>query len=191
MAAAGLALSRADATQFVPSHTYKAGTRIACVLEEHLDSSKLSYGDSFRLRVVDTALPALHGAVIIGYVTEVHKPAGANEGRVAFFLTTIALRNGEKKSISAYIVNRGVVRYNPGAQYQQRQQLSPMTGVPVGTITPGPIAWQMNLGSGPSSVRQSNGVSLAGGYVYARKWPIVVSAGTAVTAELAQALTIP
>jgi hypothetical protein len=186
------ALGRAEAAQFAPSHTYKAGTRIACVLEEHLDSSKLSYGNAFRLRVVDAAFPALHDAAIIGYVTEVHPPAGGNEGRVAFFLTTIQLRDGEKKPISAYVVNRGVVRFNPVAQYQQRQQVAPMTGVPNGTITPGPIAWQMNVGSGPSNVHRSDSSGGAqGGYVYARRWPIVAPAGTAVTVELAQNLTIP
>ena len=190
--AACFVAARADATTLVPSHTYKSGTRIACALEERLDSSKLSYGDAFRLRVVDTTLPALHDAVIIGYVTEVHAPSGGNQGRVAFFLTSILLRNGEKKSISAYVVNRGVVRYNPAAQYQQRQQLSPMTGVPVGTTTPGPIAWQTNLGSGASNVRSSDrSGGLIGGYVYGGHWPIVAAAGTAVTVELAHHLTIP
>ena len=182
----------ADATTFLLSHTYKAGTRIACVLEEHLDSSKVSYGDKFRLRVVDTSLPGLHDAVIIGYITEVHRPSGGNEGRVGFLLTTIELRNGEKKSISAYVVNRGVVRFNPVAQYQQRQQLAPMNNVPVGTITPGPIAWQMNVGGGPSNVRRSDSSGGAvGGYVYEWHWPIVVAAGTATTVELAHHLTIP
>jgi hypothetical protein len=184
------AIAPAGATTFVPSHTYKAGTRIACVLVEHLDSSKLSYGDTFHLRVVDTTLPALEGATIVGYVTEVHRPSGGNQGRVGFFLTSIKLSNGEKKSITAYVVNRGVVRYNPSAQYQQRQQLSPMTGVPYGTITPGPIAWQMNMGSGSSTVHESTG-GAAGGYVYATKWPIVALAGTNVTVELAHDLTIP
>ncbi len=188
--AAFSAFGRADATSFVPSHTYRAGTRIACVLEERLDSSKLSYGHAFRLRVIDRSLPALHDAVIIGYITEVHRPSGGNEGRVGFFLTTIDLRNGEKKPITAYVVNRGVVRYNPVAQYQQRQQLPPMAGVPYGTITPGPIAWQMNVGNGPSSVHQSTATAV-GGYVYERHWPIVVPAGTAVTVQLAHALTIP
>ena len=188
--AACFAFGRSDATSFLPSHTYRAGTRIACVLEERLDSSRLSYGHAFRLRVVDASLPALHGAVVIGYITEVHRPAGGNQGRVGFFLTTIELRNGEKKPISAYIVNRGVVRYNPAAQYQQRQQLSPMAGVPYGTITPGPIAWQMNVGNGPSSARESSSTTV-GGYVYGMRWPIVAAAGTAVTVELAHNLTIP
>ena len=186
------AFGRADAASFLPSHTYKAGTRIATVLEERLDSSKLSYGHAFRLRIVDTSFPALHDGAIIGYITEVHPPSGGNEGRVAFFLTTIELRDGEKKSISAYVVNRGVVRYNPVAQYQQRQQVAPMTGVPNGTITPGPIAWQMNLGSGPSNFNRSDRSGGAeGGYVYARRWPIVAAEGTAVTVELAHNLTIP
>lgn len=190
--AACFALGRADAASFIPSHTFKAGTRIACVLEEHLDSSKLAYGREFRLRIVDTSLPALHDAVIIGYITEVHRPSGGNEGRVGFFLTTIELRNGEKKPITAYVVNRGVVRFNPVAQYQQRQQLAPMTGVPNGTITPGPIAWQTNISGGDVRVRDTSAsASSVGGYVYGRRWPIVAPAGTAVTVELAHNFTIP
>ena len=64
--------------------------------------------------------------------------------------------------------------------------------MPVGTLTPGPIAWQMNLGSGPSTVNRHQSGSL-GGYIYASasQWPIVVNAGTPVTVELAENLTIP
>ena len=176
----------------MPSQTFKAGTKIACVLDEHLDSSKLSYGDKFKLRVVDTALPALHGSEIIGYITDVQKPAGVTKGHVGFFLTTIRLPNGRKKSITAYVVNKRVVQFNPAAQYQQRQQLSPMAGVPNGTVTPGPIAWQMRMGSGPSTVHENQSAAL-GGYIYANssQWPLVAESGTPVTVELAGALTIP
>ena len=180
------------AAQFQPSQTIKRGTKIACVLDEHMDSSKLSYGDKFKLHVVDTSFPVLQGAEIIGYITDVKKPSGGEQGRVGFFLTTIHLRNGQKKSITAYVVNRRVTQYNPSAQYTARQNLSPMAGVPVGTLTPGPIAWQMNLGNGPSSVHEHRSGSL-GGYIYAgaSQWPVVVNAGTSVTVELAENLTIP
>lgn len=191
-AAFAASLTLAQATTFVPSQTFKAGTRIRCALEEHLDSSKLAYGDKFRLRVVDTSYPPLHGAYIVGWITDVKQPKGTDRARVGFFLTTIHLANGKKKSISAYVVNRGVVQINPAAQYQQRQRLSPMAGVPNGTVTPGPIAWQMRLGSGPSTARQEQSGAL-GGYIYGQNAnePIVVNAGTSVTVELAENLTIP
>jgi hypothetical protein len=187
------ALTPVLATTLVPSQTYKTGTKIQCVLDERLDSSQLSYGDTFKLKVVDTTFPALHGSEIIGYITSVKKPSGAEQGHVGFFLTNIKLTNGEKKSISAYVVNRRVKQYNPAAQYASRQRLSPMAGVPVGTLTPGPIAWQMNMGSGPSSVQSHQSAASMGGYVYASasQWPIVVNQGTSVTVELAQPLTVP
>ena len=178
---------------FVTSQTYKAGTKIQCVTEEKLDSSQLSYGDKFKLQIVDTSLPALHGGWITGWVTDVKKPSGGEQGHVGFYLTSLHLANGQHKQISAYVVNRRVKQYNPAAQYAARQQLSPMAGVPVGTVTPGPIAWQMNLGSGPSNVKSHQSAASMGGYVYANaaQWPIVVNAGTSVTVELAESVTIP
>ena len=182
----------ASAVQLVPSQTFKSGTRIACTLDERLDSSALSYGDTFKLRVVDTTFPALHGSEITGYITDVRKPSGAEQGRVGFFLTTIKLPNGSKKSITAYVVNRRVTQYNPSAQFAQRQQLSPAAGRPYGSVTPGPVAWQMNMGSGPSTTSTHHSQSL-GGYVYASasQWPIIVAPGTSVTVELAANLTVP
>jgi hypothetical protein len=189
--AASVLFAQADATTYVPSQTFKTGTRIACVLDEHLDSSKLSYGDKFKLRVVDPSLPALQGSEIIGYITDVQQPSAGNRARVGFMLTSIHLANGTKKSISAYVVSKRVVPINPGAQYAQRQQVAPMTGVPYGTVTPGPIAWEMRVGNGPSTV-QSQSPNL-GGYVYATNAheAIVVNAGQPVTVELSASLTIP
>jgi hypothetical protein len=189
----GLAwLAPVGAVQYQPSQTIKAGTRIACVLDERLDSSKLSYGDTFKLRVVDTSIPVLNGAEILGYITDVRKPSGIEQGRVGFFLTDIKLRNGEKKSITAYVLHKRVVPYNPSAQYAARQKLSPTAGLPYGTVTPGPIAWEMRIGNGPATFHESHSKSL-GGYVYASasQWPIVATAGTPVTVELAENLTIP
>lgn len=185
-------LSPANAVTYLPSQTFRAGTKIACVLEERLDSTKLSYGDKFKLEVVDTSLPVLHGSWITGWITDVQQPTGSQRARVGFFLTTIHLPNGKKKSISAYVVNKRVVQFNPAAQHAQRQQLSPMAGAPYGTVTPGPIAFQMRLGNGPSTVRQNQSATL-GGYVYGlnANEPIIVPAGTSVTVELAENLTIP
>lgn len=192
VAIAATMLTHALATTFVSSQTIKSGTRIACVLEGRLDSSKLAYGDKFKLEIVDTGFPALHSAWITGWITEVQQPTGSARAKLGFFLTTIHLPGGHKKSITAYIVNKGVVQYNPAAQYQQRQQLSPMAAVPNGTVTPGPIAWEMRLGSGPSSVKPAQSGTL-GGYIYGMNAhePIIVPAGTSVTVELAENLTIP
>ncbi len=190
--AAAIVPTAAGATTLVPSQTYKSGTKIACVLDEHLDSSKLAYGDKFKLRIVDPNFPALQGSHIVGYITDVRQPHGADRARVGFMLTSIHLSNGEKKSISATVVSKRVVPINPSAQYASRQQLSPMAGVPYGTVTPGPIAWQMRIGNGPSSVQSPASQNL-GGYVYATSngAPIVVNAGTPVTVELSASLTVP
>jgi hypothetical protein len=190
--AAAMVPVAARATTLVPSQTYKSGTKIACVLDEHLDSSKLAYGDKFKLRIVDPNFPALQGGHITGYITDVRQPHGVDRARVGFMLTSIHLSNGEKKSISATVVSKRVVPINPSAQYASRQQLSPMAGVPYGTVTPGPIAWQMRIGNGPSSVQSPASQNL-GGYVYAtsNKEPIVVNAGTPVTVELSSNLTVP
>ncbi len=190
--AAAIVPTAAGATTLVPSQTYKSGTKIACVLDEHLDSSKLAYGDKFKLRIVDPNFPALQGAHITGYITDVRQPHGVDRARVGFMLTSIHLSNGEKKSISATVVSKRVVPINPSAQYASRQQLSPMAGVPYGTVTPGPIAWQMRIGNGPSSVQSPASQNL-GGYVYAtsNNEPIVVNAGTPVTVELSANLTVP
>ncbi len=190
--AAAIVPTAAGATTLVPAQTYKSGTKIACVLDEHLDSSKLAYGDKFKLRIVDPNFPALQGSHITGYITDVRQPHGVDRARVGFMLTSIHLSNGEKKSISATVVSKRVVPINPSAQYASRQQLSPMAGVPYGTVTPGPIAWQMRIGNGPSSVQSPASQNL-GGYVYATSngEPIVVNAGTPVTVELSANLTVP
>ena len=62
---------------------------------------------------------------------------------------------------------------------------------PVGTVTPGPIAWQMRIGNGSPSVGPET--PNLGGYVYAtsNSAPIVANAGTPVTVQLSESLTIP
>lgn len=186
------AFASAGATTLVPSQTFKAGTKITTALDETVNSATLKYGSSFKLRIIDTSLPALDGGEIIGYVSEVDQPSGGR-AKITFFLTSIKLRNGEKKSISAYVVSKRVTPYDPGAVAQARRQMSVAPPMPNGTVTPGPVAWQMNIGaSGP--VQISNRPSgLLGGTVYAAgpHQSIVVPAGTPVTVELQQTLTIP
>jgi hypothetical protein len=186
----------AYATTFVPSQTFRAGTRIACVLDKSMNSANLKYGDEFELRVVDTSHPALVGARILGYITEVTQPSGLSRAKVTFFLTAIRLPNGTKKPITAFVLNKGVVPYNPAAQQAARAQLA-APPMPNGFTTPGPVAWQMTIGgssgSGGGVTIANRTTGTAGGTVYARnaREPIIVPAGTSVTVELQQPLTIP
>ncbi len=191
LAAAAVLLASADATTYVSSQTFKTGTKIACVLEESVNSAQLSVGSEFRLKVVDTSHPALVGSVIRGFVTDVTQPSGLNRARIGFLIYTIKLTNGKVKNIEAYVVNRAVVAYNPAAQYEQRQKMP--SGLPYGTVTPGPIAWQMRIGGGAPSTASQNSSPSLGGYVYAKNSheAIVVPAGVSVTVELAAPLTIP
>ena len=187
------AVAPAHATTFVPSQTIKAGTKIACVLDETFNSTNAKYGDKFKLRVVDTSLPVLAGSHITGWITEVDQPSGASKAKVTFFLTTIHLANGSKKSISAYVVNKRVVQYNPAAIQAYRQQMAANPPMPNGFTTPGPIAWQMNIGSGGSASVSNRPSGTIGGTIYAASTnePIAIPAGTSVTIELQQDLTIP
>ena len=184
--AIGASIVPAGATTFVPSQTFKAGTKIQTALDETMNSSMAKYGDKFKLRVIDTAYPALDGAEIIGYVSEV------SHAKVSFFLTSIHFRNGTKKPITAYVVNKRVTPYNPMAVSAARRQMAAAPPMPNGTVTPGPVAWQMNFnGSGSPSV-STRPAGMVGGTVYTQGGqPIVVPAGTPVTVELQQDLTIP
>lgn len=187
-----ISLAPAGATTFVPSQTYKAGTRIACVLDETINSATAKYGDKFKLRIVDTSHPALVGGHITGWVTEVSQPSGISRAKLSFFLTTLHLANGTKKSISAIVLNRRVVKYDPGTLRAARNQMPP--AMVAGMVTPGPVAWQMNFGGGSSSPTVQNRSSgTLGGTIYAESSsePIVIPAGASVTVELQQDVTIP
>lgn len=188
--AASVLLAQAQAAPFVPSQTFKAGTKIACVLDASINSTTLKYGDKFKLRVVDTSHPALVGSHITGWITEVTQPSGVARAKVAFFLTTIHLSNGTKKSISAYVVSKRVTPYNPGAVQAVRNAPPPM---PNGVLTPGPVAWQMNFGGGAKPSISTRPSGSLGGTIYAQSphEPIIIPAGQSVTIELQQDLTIP
>lgn len=187
-----LAAAPAFATTFQPSQTIRAGTRIACVLDEAINSATLEPGTDFKLRVVDAAHPALAGAEIHGHITDVRPPSTIDRARIGFLLDSIHLSNGTRKTISAYVVNKGVVQNNPAAR-RSSQQLPPQ--MPVGTVTPGPIAWQMRIGGGSGSNPQisTRPTTAVGGFVYAQQMnePIVIHAGVPVTVELQADLTIP
>jgi hypothetical protein len=177
----------------VPSQTFRAGTRIACVLDKTFNSTTAKYGDEFKLRVVDTSHPALEGSKIVGYVTEVRQPSGTSRAMVRFFLTSIHLANGSSKPITAYVVNKGVVPFNPTSNSSSARVNQAMLAMPHGFTTPGPVAWQMSFGSGSKPSVSNAPAGTAGGTVYARdaREPIIVPAGTSVIVELQQPLTIP
>ncbi len=193
VAAVGVVLSLcipAGAVTYLPSQTFRAGTKVACVLDETINSRTLGFGTDFRLRVVDVTHPALHGAEIHGIVTDVTQPHGINRARIGFLIRTIHLRNGRSKPIHAYVVNRQVVQYNPAAARAARQALPP--AVPYGTVTPGPVAWQMRIGGGGVTIGEQ-AAGEVGGYIYAGRAneAIVIPSGSPVTIELASDLTIP
>lgn len=183
-------LAPANATTLLPSQTFRAGTKIACVLDESINSTTLKYGDKFKLRVVDTSHPALVGSHVTGWITEVTQPSGMARAQVTFFLTTIHLSNGTKKSISAYVVSKRVTPYNPGANLAAQNAPPPM---PHGVLTPGPVAWQMNFGGGAKPSISTRPSGSLGGTIYAQSAhePIIIPAGQSVTIELQQSLTIP
>jgi hypothetical protein len=187
----GVSLAPAVATTLVPSQTFKAGTKINCVLDETFNSTNAKYGDKFKLRVVDPSHPALEGSHITGWITEVDQPSGLNRAKVVFFLTTIHLANGTKKPISAYVVSKRVTPYNPMAVQASRHQIS--APMPNGFVTPGPIAWQAKIGSSGAVQVSNRPTGTVGGMVYAQNAhePIVVPPGQPVTIELQQNLTIP
>jgi hypothetical protein len=186
--AALAATGTARAATYVSGQTLKAGTKIACVLDEAVNSAQLRDGADFKLRVTDPSYPALEGAEIHGHVTEVDQPHSLERARIGFLLDYVQLRGGSKLPIRAYVVSRRVVPYNPASRSSSRV-LPPM---PHGVPTPGPIVWQMNLGGGKPSVGdQARGAT--GGYVYATNSnePIVIRPGASVTIELASSLHVP
>lgn len=187
---ASMVMAPADATTLVPGQTLKVGTKINCVLDENVNSQTLKAGTDFKLRVNDPSYPALEGAEVHGHVTDVTQPAGLDRARIAFLFDYIHLRNGTKEPIRAYVVSKNVVQYNPAASQSTRRM--PPPAVPYGTVTPGPIAWQMRIGGGSPSVA-STASGATGGYVYAQKSnePIVIRSGAPVTIELASSLRIP
>jgi len=186
-----LATVPAVATTFQPSTTIKAGTKIACVLDEAINSATLQPGTDFKLRVVDTTQAVLNGGEIHGHITDVRQGDTMDRARIGFLLDSIHLSNGTKKPISSYVVNKAVVQYNPAAKHAAQQQLPP--SAPYGTVTPGPIAWQMRIGGGEKPSVSTRPTTAVGGYVYAQQMnePIVIKAGVPVTVELQKDLTIP
>jgi hypothetical protein len=164
--------------------TIKAGTRIACLLVTAVDSTKAQSGDVFKLKVEDPAHPYLDGAVIEGHVTRVWQARGLQRAEIAFLFDDITFVNNTKTPIRAYVVSENVV---------QRTTHTPQPAMPnqaamaVKGPSPSTIVWSTTLGPKPAQTSQT------GGYAYASRGgvPLVVSAGSAVTIQLASDLTTP
>jgi hypothetical protein len=172
--------------------TIPSGTKILCVLGKGVNSATVTVGTDFKLRVDDPAQPGLAGAAIHGHVTDVAAPAGMTRARIGFILDYIQFKNGARGAIHAIIVSRNVTQTNTAAARQEALKFS-LPPMPNGTVTPGPIAWQMNFrrDAAPSVTPPPAGNT--SGYVYAQKSNenIVIPPGSPVTIQLTSNLTTP
>jgi hypothetical protein len=172
--------------------TIPNGAKILTVTHKGINSATLAPGTDFKLHVDDPSQPALTGAVVVGHVTGVTGPGGMTRASISFVFDYIQLSNGKKEPIHAAVVSKNVTQTNTAQQRNEQVKFSlpPMT---VGTVTPGPIAWQMHFtrGSSPSVTPAPSGNS--GGVVYAQQpnEAIVIPPGSAVTLQLTADLTTP
>jgi hypothetical protein len=181
----------ADAVTTV-SRTVPAGTKIRCVLAENVDSRTLTAGTGFLLRVDDPQQAVLDGAWIKGHVTDVQQPHGLDRARIGFVLSNIRLRNGQRTTIHAEVLGQNVTQVDMAVVKREREKFL-LPQLPVGTVTPGPVAFSITFreGSRPSVTPPPSAAN--GGYVYAAKSNenIVIPAGTPVTIKLTSNLALP
>ena len=172
--------------------TVPSGTKISCVLGQAVDSRTVKARDNFTLIVDDPTLPQLSGAKIHGHVTDVAGPGGLDRARIGFVLDYIQLKNGTREPIHAQVVGRNVVQTNTAAAKQEAVKFS-LPPMPVGTVTPGPIAWQLNFRHDAAPSVSPPPVGSSSGYVYATKSNenIVIPPGAPVTMQLTADLTTP
>jgi hypothetical protein len=172
--------------------TIPSGTKVLCVLGQGVSTATLTVGTDFKLRVDDPAQPGLAGAAIHGHVTDVAAPGGMTRARIGFILDYIQFKNGTRSSIHANIVSKNVTQTNTAVARQEAIKLS-LPAMPTGTVTPGPIAWQMTFrrDAAPSVTPPPAGNT--SGYVYAQKSNenIVIPPGSPVTIQLTSNLTTP
>jgi hypothetical protein len=169
--------------------TIASGKKILCVLRHAIDSNTAVAGNDFSLVVDDPSQPALRGTVIHGSITDVSR-GGAGRARIGFILTYLKFRNGTRAAIHAEVVGKDVVQSNTALARQEAAKFSlpPMPG----TVTPGPVVWQIHFGpNGPSLSPPPAGNT--SGYVYAKKSneTIVIPPGSPVTIQLTSDLTAP
>jgi hypothetical protein len=172
------------------SRTIPAGTKLHCVLGQNIDSRKLAAGTTFTLLIDEPTLPALDGAKIYGDVTDVAQPHGIDRARIGFVFTHVTFKDGKREPIHAQVLSKYVTQNN-SADVKREADKFLLPRLPVGTVTPGPIAFQVTFspGAAPSITPPPSGNT--GGYVYAAKSNenIVIPAGTAVTIQLTSSLT--
>jgi hypothetical protein len=179
-------------SNFTASTTIKAGTKLQCVLGGPVNSANVNVGDTFKLLIDDPSQPTLTGAAIHGRVTDVAAPAGLTRARIGFVLDYLTFRNGTRSAIHAIILNKNVTQTNTAAVHKEQMkfQLPPM---PHGTVTPGPVAWQINFRKDAAPSVTPPPAGNTSGYLYAQKSnePIVIPAGVQVTIQLTHDLTTP
>lgn len=177
---------------FAQAATITNGTKITCIIHKGIDSTTLQQGADFKLHVDDLSEPDLAGAVIVGHVTNVTGAAGMTRASVAFVFDYILFKNGTKAPFHAAVLSKNVTQTNTAQADKERVKFSlpPMT---TGTVTPGPVAWQMNFGGGAKPSMTAAPVGNSGGVVYAQKpnEAIVIPPGSAVTLQLTADLTTP
>jgi hypothetical protein len=133
----------------------------------------------------------LAGAVIVGHVTGVTGPAGLTRASITFVFDYIQFEDGKKAPFHAAVVGRNVTQTDTATLRREQAKFS-LPPMPNGTVTPGPIAWQMTFGGGkPSFTPAPSGSS--GGVVYAQKpnEQIVIPPGSPVTLRLTADLSAP
>lgn len=174
------------------SGTLPAGTVIHAAVGQLVDSRTLTVGTSFQLLIDEPTIPAIDGASIHGHITDVAQP-GIDRARIGFVLTNIHFKNGKKEPIHAQVLNKNVSYVNTAEANREAAKFKLPPMLPVGTVTPGPIAWQITFRPGHKPSVTPPPVGNSGGFVYAANsnQNIVIPAGTLVTMKLTSNLALP
>ena len=180
----------AQAVTFQAGAKIPAGTKIRCVLGQGVDSRTVTVGTDFKLEIDDPSQPALAGAAIAGHITDVAGPAGLTRARIGFVFDYIRFNDRKRAPIHAIVLSKAVTQTNTALARQEavKFKLPPM---PVGTVTPGPIAFQVTFRKDAAPSITPPPVGSTNGYVYAQKSNenIVIPPGTPVTIQLTNELT--
>lgn len=184
--------ARTLAVATVSGTTIKSGTKIQCILGKGVDSRTLLPGTDFKLIVDDPAIQGLTGAAIHGHVTAVGGPGGLDRAFIGFIFDYIQFGNEKKAPIHAMVLAKNVSYTNTAANKAEAAKFS-LPPMPVGTVTPGPIAFQITFRPGHAPSVTPPPVGNAGGFVYAQKSNeyVVIPPGTPVMIQLTSNLTIP
>jgi hypothetical protein len=173
--------------------TLPAGTKFTAVLHKGIDSRTLTVGSNFVLHIDEPTQPALDGATIHGHVTDVAGPT-IERAHIGFVFDYIKFQDGSKEPIHVAVLSKNVTQTNTATAQKEAAKFKLPPMLPVGTVTPGPIAWQMTFRPGQSAPSITPGPSgLSGGTVYASNSNenIVIPPGTPVTMQLTNSLAVP